>query len=458
MNYYTNLIHDAGSDNYMLFRSIDRLLHRHPEKHFPCSSSTDLANNFAVFFKDKIATLRSQLNTDKPSDVFNAFDTPSLNCSLDAFSSVTINELSEIAGRIASKSCCIDPLPAKLLVKQLDTVLPVICKMVNLSLETGFLPPSLKTAVILPLLKKPSLDHEVIANFRPISNLKMVSKIIEKVVALQLNHYLELNELHEPLQSAYKKSHSCETALTRVQNDVLRAIDDRHCVVRILLLLDLSSAFDTVDYHILLDRLYSKFGIRGTALKWLQSYLKDRSQFVSINGSWSQTHSLECGVPQGSVLGPILYLLYTSPLANILQLHNMLYHFYADDTQLYVSFPCNDDSDRDNTMAKIERCLFDIDRWMTLNKLKLNKDKTELLFLYSRHSPQKSFPALRFGSDTIYPSKQARNIGVIFDETMTMLPHVLTLSVKLLFTIYETFLALESSYLWTQLKLLCMPL
>ena len=123
--------------------------------------------------------------------------------------------------------------------------------MVNLSLETGSLPPSLKKAVLSPLLKKPSLDHETLANFRPISNLKMVSKIIEKVVAVHLNRYLEENNLNEPLQSAYKQYHSCETALVRVQNDILLSIDNQQCVV--LLLLDLSAAFDTVDHGILFN-------------------------------------------------------------------------------------------------------------------------------------------------------------------------------------------------------------
>ena len=107
--------------------------------------------------------------------------------------------------------------------------------MVNLSLETGSLPPSLKKAVLSPLLKKPSLDHETLANFRPISNLKMVSKIIEKVVAVRLNCYLEENNLTEPLQSAYKQYHSCETALVRVQNDILLSIDNQQCVVLLLL-------------------------------------------------------------------------------------------------------------------------------------------------------------------------------------------------------------------------------
>ena len=126
-----------------------------------------------------------------------------------------------------------------------DLLFPIILKIVNLSLESGLFPSSLKTAVLSPLLKKANLDHEVLANYRAISNLKVISKIIEKVVAVRLQKYLEANQLNEPLQSAYKPLHSGETALVRVHNDILVAISKRHYVM--LLLLDLSAAFDTVD-------------------------------------------------------------------------------------------------------------------------------------------------------------------------------------------------------------------
>ena len=424
MNYYSNLITDAGPNNNALFRSIDRLLHRKPEKRLPsCFSAIGLANNFINFFQDKITTIRSQIpDCLSTPNYFKLLDAPSLNSQLDTLTDTTIEELSDITRKVISKSCCLDPLPANLLTNVYPTLLPTICEIVNSSLKTGFVPTPLKAAVLSPLLKKPSLDHEVLGNYRPISNLKLVSKIIEKIVAARLNSYLEINNLHEPFQSAYKKFHSCETALVRVHNDILRAIDDRRCIV--LLLLDLSAAFDTVDHDILLKRLQSKFGITDNALKWFKSYLFNRTQFVSIDDNKSKTFNLECGVPQGSILGPILYLLYTSPLADILRRHNMLFHLYADDTQLYVSFSCNDDIDLDLTTVNIESCLSDINNWMTLNKLKLNKSKTELLYFYSKHSPQKTFNPLRFGPDLIHPSPSTRNIGVIFDNTMSMSPHI----------------------------------
>jgi len=161
-------------------------------------------------------------------------------------------------------------------------------------------------------------------NFRPISNLMFMSKLIEKVVASQLIHCISSNGLHEILQSAYEQFHSTETALVKVFNDIVLDVDRNTTVI--LLLLDLSAAFDAVDNTILIDRLANRLGLCDLALAWFKSYLSDRTHSVSIRGARSVTRSLSCGVPQGSVLGPILCLLYTSPLRDIVRQYNMGYH------------------------------------------------------------------------------------------------------------------------------------
>ena len=207
----------------------------------------------------------------------------------------------------------------------LHVLLPAITGIVNLSLTTGTVPPKMKEASLSPLLKQPSLSHEEFPNYTPISNPAFISKCTEKVVASRLNEHVNEHNISKVFQSAYKKGHSTESALVRVHNDFLLAIVSGSCVI--LLLLDHSAAFDTVDHAISLSRLRDRFGVSGTAPAWFQSYLSDRSQFVSIDGKQSSRRGLSCGVPHGSVLGPLLHLLYTSPLGDIYRKHGLSFHF-----------------------------------------------------------------------------------------------------------------------------------
>ena len=163
----------------------------------------------------------------------------------------------------------IDPLPAVVLKGCFTVLLPTIARIVNLSLSTGVMPGALKVAILSPMLKKSDADFEQFQNFRPISNLKVVSKLVEKAVAIQLTDHVMSHRLGETFQSVYKNFHSTETALVRIQNDILCAIDNFESVI--LLLLDLSAAFDTVDHSILLSRLHDRFGVNGTALAWFES-------------------------------------------------------------------------------------------------------------------------------------------------------------------------------------------
>ena len=169
-------------------------------------------------------------------------------------------------------------------------------------------------------------------NFRPVSNLSFMSKIVEKVVAKQLTEYLDCNNLPK-LQSGFRRFHSTETAVLKVLSDVYTAIDQGQ--VALLALLDVSAAFDTVDHTILLDRLSISYGISGTAHAWISSFVCGRSQTVHFGGTTSSPSKVRYGIPQGSTLGPLLYVLYTADVAKLVEKLGFKVHLYADDTQLY---------------------------------------------------------------------------------------------------------------------------
>ena len=190
---------------------------------------------------------------------------------------------------------------------------------INLCLSSGIFPTRFKSAVVKPLIKKPILDCEVLKNYLPISNLSFLSKLIEKVIAERLVSHMQENGKVEKFQSAYKANHSTETALLRVYNDMLISID--HSRGATLVLLDLSSAFDTIDHEVLFNIWQDTFGISGSALSLLKSYLHGRSQCVQIEGISSEYAKLVCGVPQGSVLGPLNFCMYMYPIGSILRHH-----------------------------------------------------------------------------------------------------------------------------------------
>ena len=239
------------------------------------------------------------------------------------------------------------------------------------------------------------------------------------MVAKQLCDFLDSNNLFECFQSGFRAHHSTETALVKVTNDILIASDKG--LLSVLVLLDLSAAFDTIDHRILLQRLEHMVGIRGVALKWFESYLSDRSQFVNANNLSSMPGKVRYGVPQGSVLGPILFTLYMLPLGQIIRKHCIHFHCYADDTQLYLSMKPDDA----NQLVRLQACLKDIKCWMTHNYLLLNSDKTEVIVLGPKHL-RDSLADNDFTLDgaTLVSKATVKNLGVTFDQDMSFQTHI----------------------------------
>jgi len=178
------------------------------------------------------------------------------------------------------------------------------------------------------------------ANYKPVSNVSSASKLVERAVAIRLHSYLSSNDLFPSCQSAYRKHYSTETAMLRVWSDILTAADQRQ--VTLLALLDMSATFDCVDHDLLLQRLQIYFGLSNAPLEWICSFLSDRTYQLAYGGDLSHTYLLQYGVPQGSVLGPLLYVLYTAEVCHVVERHSMHLHLYADYSQIYTSVAVSD--------------------------------------------------------------------------------------------------------------------
>ena len=253
--------------------------------------------------------------------------------------------------------------------------------MVNLSLLSGHVPEYWRTAVVSPLLKKPGLDL-VYKNFHLVSNLPFICKVVEKAALQQLLVHRKKNAPHPKFQSGFRNYHSTETALLKVQNDILTSMDNKK--VTLLVLLDFSAAFDTTEHSILLNILQQDVGVVGTALNWFDSFLSGRKKRILVGDKTSDDFNLNCGVPQGSCMWPILFTLYVSRLFKIIFQHLPSIHGYADDTQIYLSFrPCSIHSEI-NAVSAVEMCIDDVRSWFIANRLMINDTKTEFLIISTR--------------------------------------------------------------------------
>ena len=399
-----------------MFKKVNDLLNKNVKVLPLHSSARELSEDFAGYFQNKVTSIHEAF-ADSSDTSFEQSSAKS--CSLSDFDCLNENDVRAAIVKAPAKSCALDPVPTWFLKQNIDTFVPIVTHIINKSLSTGTFPESLKQSVITPLIKKPSLDPNNIKNYRPVSNLPFLSKLIEKQACKVTNDYLEKNHLGEEFQSAYKRAHSTETALIKVKDDIMMSLSQRKGVC--LVLLDLSSAFDTISHDIFLDRLKYDLGIDGMVHDWYKSYLSGRTSKVCINDHSSKPRHMKFGLPQGSVVGPLGFTLYILPIGNIIKSYNLHYHVYADDIQLYATFDPNDVSSLAHTLNNLSCCIDSLKCWMRQNMLKLNDDKTEFFVALPAHLKCNMPPiSLRIGDKSIGPSEIVRNLGVVFDSTMCM--------------------------------------
>ena len=421
-SYYERMLSQHKGDARATYKVINKLLDKEfGAKKLPNGKDEEVAEHLKTYFDQKVKKIYSDIQSEITKCAPKIDTSISPMCEprkqksspkLTHFQEISEEKLESIIKALPNKSSLLDPIPMWLFKHCLPELLPVLHYIVNESLRTGKFPSALKEASIRPGLKKPSLDVDELKNYRPISNLTYLSKILEKVVHEQLYTFIDSNDMFSSFQSGYRKNHSCETAVTKIHNDILMMIDKKENVV--LLLLDLSAAFDTINHRLLLNKLQRMYGINDVAISWFSSYLSNRSFKVTVNQKTSGECLLEIGVPQGSILGPLLFILYTKDLESIVTKFGFTIHLYADDTQIYFAFDVHSDSP---DMQAIDLCCSEVKKWMAVNFLKLNEDKTEFIEIGPYVSPIKS---LRIAGTELKPVDKAKNLGFLFDHQMNL--------------------------------------
>ena len=325
----SELVKQCKGDSKKLYKLLGNLTGKVTENPLPPESNDQvLADRFADYFMEKIMTIREQLDKE------NLFSpNPQHVETLSSFRPLAEEEVESIVKSLSSKSCELDVIPTNLLKDILPSILPIITRLINTSLREGLYVETWKLAIVRPLLKKIGLEL-IDKNYRPVSNLTFLSKVLEKAALNQFITHCNKHSLLPDYQSAYHEHYSCETALIKLTNDILWSMENGK--VSAVMMIGLSAAFDTVDHNLLLEVLEKCFGLEDTCLKWYATYLQPRAFQVCIEDCYSEEKNLTFSVPQGSLNDPFLYLAYASTIQDFLinHHHDTSIYGFADDHAL----------------------------------------------------------------------------------------------------------------------------
>ena len=411
-HFMTN-IEKCNGNSKSLFSCLNKLIDNNQEKVLPSyESAKDLAQRFQTFFKEKIDKIRQTFKTEENIRSCHM----RTNARLDDFQLTTEEEVKSIITSYGINSSPDDPIPVTMLKMNSDLLIPIWTNLVNLSLSQGSMD-CLKNAVLIPLIKELEdlCNKDFLPNYRPVSNLFFIGKLIERVVARRLQEHMNQWNLNINKEYGYKTKHSPEMLLVKVVDDLLMICDKKSATL--LMLLDLSAAFDTVDQKKLLEILQNEIGVNGTALLWFKSFLISRTFKVKIDSEYSRIEILLYGVPQGSVLGPILFNIYIRSFYERVESLGFEVEGFADDHQ--VRLPFQPIFQVKTLTHRVQKCFETIKTWMKEFFLKLNTGKTKFLLICS--------PSVRneiMIKGTIVDGKcirfvrSARNLGVIIDDEL----------------------------------------
>jgi exonuclease III len=380
------------------------------------STPSAIAQKFNLYFSNIASNLKNSRSTRHSADPESYLTTPSVAQTI-YLNPVSSAEVLGIIKNLKNKATLDSKVSAVKIASENQNFNSTLARVISASFSQGVFPQSLKLARVIPVYKNGSRSE--VSNYRPISLLKTFSKIYEKLMHKRIVSFMNSNESFYEMQFGFRAGRSCEHALLKAQSILLDSMNKNQ--VALLLFIDFSKAFDMVEYPILFKKL-EHYGIRGTALAWIKSYLENRSQFVSVNGTDSTTTPLVYGVPQGSILGPLLFVIYINDMPGISDLARFI--LYADDANIILTgSSIHDLEDQLHVLTK------KLSEWVTSNGLMLNLRKTNYM-IFSRRRINHTINLSIDGTE-ICRTTEARFLGVLVDDKLRWSKHIKTVKAKM---------------------------
>ena len=424
-NYYETQFLSKANDARKTWKIINSLLNKNSKKEVPClfkinntntSDSKEIVNAFNKFFVEIGPRLAEKIS---PPKLFHSVNSTSFIKDSMVIFPVDPQEIYNIIQSLKNTTACgVDQIPISVIKSVSKSISSPLASLINHSVANGIFPDRLKVAKVIPIYK--SGDKSQISNYRPISLLNTFSKIYEKFLLSRLETYLNKNSILYDGQFDFRKKRSTALALASFLDIVTEALDNSQYALS--LFIDLSKAFDTIDHSLLLKKL-SSYGIRGLALDLIKDYLSNRYQFVEINGVPSELMSISCGVPQGSILGPMLFLLYINDMYTCTKILKLI--LFADDTTIVFT-----SNDLNKLIRTVNKELVLLSDWFALNKLSLNSLKTNYM-IFKNNNLDSPLPDLILDGVTVTRVQSVKFLGVLVDEKLTWKNHVTVVEKKL---------------------------
>ena len=421
-HYYNNILKGHQNNSKNLWKTFGRILNKNKHKHNSISSLnidgnsvTDpqlITESFNNFFSQIGENLASKFSRDNNTDYKKYLGSP-------ADQSILLHKINqkEIDNAIKnlknSSSSGPDEITSKFVKLSAPILIPALDKIFNLALKSGIYPNKLKIAKVVPVYKKGV--STLVSNYRPISILNTINKIFEKILHIRLTKFIEDSNLLYKYQFGFRKNHSTELALIEIVDQIRLSLDNNNMTCGIFI--DLSKAFDTVNHDILIEKL-EHYGIRGKALDLIRSYLNDREQYAIIDKCKSSTKPIRCGVPQGSVLGPLFFILFINDLPNCCPLGNV--RIFADDTNVFFH-----GASIEELIKTAKDILSNLNYWFAANKLTLNADKSSFTIFKSQRKKIDNIPnSINFLNYKIERTSSVRFLGLVLDENLNFDLHI----------------------------------